>query len=143
MPWAAGLLRGGEFSTIMKPEDDSASSFSAVFLPEHIMPTLHVPIVAVPKGDPIQMKPNRQEDPQMFRTPSDGSEGETSTRSAKRSSQTTIAVLSCLGYPIVGFYYKPKEQFEDGRGRSSFVFAVLLHQSPASPSPTHFSTIAH
>ena len=75
MPWAAGLLGGGEFSTIMKPEDDSASSFSAVFLPQHIMPTLHVPIVAVPKGDPIQMKPNRQEDPQML-DPSDGSEGE-------------------------------------------------------------------
>ena len=75
MPWAAGLLRGGEFSTIMKRPEESAPSFSAVFLPEHIMPTLHVPVVAVPKGDPIQMKPNRQEDPQML-DPSDGSDGE-------------------------------------------------------------------
>ena len=39
------------------------------------MPSLHVPVVAVPKGDPIQMKPNRQEDPQML-DPSDGSDGD-------------------------------------------------------------------
>ena len=75
MPWAAGLLRGGEFSAIMKPTEVSKPSFSAVFSPEHIMSLLHVPVVAVPKGDPIQMKPNRQEDPQML-DPSDGSDGD-------------------------------------------------------------------
>ena len=75
MPWAAGLLRGGEYSAIPRTEDDLASSPSAILLPEHIMPGLLEPTHALPRSTPRQMKPNRQEDPPLM-DPPDSSEDE-------------------------------------------------------------------